>query len=311
MSKLNKEQEIQKGFALSLLDKIDNESTVHMALVRQVEAETNRNLVVYMSFLRHPAAAIVPEDSNFLETVFRSMDTNQFEGKLDLLIQSPGGSPTGAEQIILTCRSFSKHFRVLVDRTAMSAATLVAMGADAIAMTETAQLGPIDPQMILREEKQEVMRPAAAFVDAYTDLIGKTQGAIKAQEPPHPYLELLRRIDPTWIQVCLKARELSRTIAEEYLGRYMLKGRKKTTIKNTVERFMKEGEELSHGRAIRAEKAKKYGLKIQRLPATGPISEKVWELTERCQRYVQRKGFAKYFLCRSGALNVLMKKMTL
>src|SRR5207245_1721674 len=124
--------------------------------------------------------------------------------------------------------------------TAMSAGTLVAMGADSVVMTETAELGPIDPQMIVTGAEGQFLRPAAAFVDAYLDLIGKSQEAIKKGEPPHPYVELLRKLDPTWIQVCLKARELARTIAGEFLGRYMLRGKPRKEIEEAVERFMKE-----------------------------------------------------------------------
>jgi hypothetical protein len=311
MAQRRKKYDIARGFGSCVLDEINNEGTVHHRLVRDIEVETERNLVVYMSFLRHPAGSIVPEDSGLLETMLRSMDLAGYEERLDLLLESPGGSPIAAEQIIKTCRSYSKHLRVLVTGTAMSAATLVAMGADAIAMTKTAQLGPIDPQMVLVEAGRQVMRPAAAFVDAYIDLINKSQDAIMSGRPPHPYLELLRAMDPSWIQVCLKARDLSRTIAKEYLSRFILKGTPPETVQDVVDRFMKEGEELSHGRAIRADKARDYGLPVDDLPMRGRLGEKLWELSERCKDYVQKRGFAKYFLYRAGGLNVHAKPIKL
>lgn len=304
MAQRRKKYDIAKGFGSCVLDEINNQGTVHHRLVREIEAETKRNLVVYMSFLRHPAGSIVPEDSGLLETMLRSMDLAGYENRLDLLLESPGGSPTAAEQIIKTCRCYSKHFRVLVTGTAMSAATLVAMGADVVAMTKTAQLGPIDPQMVFVEARGQVMRPAAAFVDGYIDLINKCQDAIMSGRPPHPYLELLRAMDPSWIQVCLKARDLSQTIANEYLSRFILKGTPPQTIQEVVDKFMKEGEELSHGRAIRADKAREYGLPVDDLPMSGRLSENLWELSERCKNYVQKGKFVKYLLYRAGGLNV-------
>lgn len=252
-----------KGFALSLLDRIQNEGSVHHEVVRAVEAITQRNLICYTAFLRHPAGAIVQEDSQLVEHLLSSVNLTAYPETLDLLLHTPGGDPTAAERIVMTCRSYAKSLRVIVARSAMSAGTLVAMGADSILMTETAELGPIDPQMILTIGQEQALRPAAAFVDAYLDLIEKSQKAIAAGQPPHPYIELLRKMDPTWIQVCLKARELARTIAGEFLSQFMLNGRDKKEIEQTVERFMKEGELLSHGRIIRHAKAREYGLNVE------------------------------------------------
>lgn len=311
MAKRLKQKQTDKGFSLSLMDRIQNEGTIHHEAVSTVEAITKRNLVCYTAFLRHPASAIVQEDSQLIEHLLRSIDLRRYPDTLDLLLHTPGGDPTAAERIVMTCRSYVKSFRVIVPQTAMSAGTLVAMGADSIAMTETSELGPIDPQMIISSGQEQILRPAAAFVDAYLDLINKSQEAIKNGQPPHPYIELLRKFDPTWIQVCLKARELARTIAGEFLNKYMLRGKDKQVIEETVERFMKEGELLSHGRIIRYAKAQEYGLNIEVVPKATPLDNALWELHVRCENYVQARGLAKYLICRSGGLNVQVQRRSI
>lgn len=298
-----------KGFGLSLMDRIQNEGSIHHEAIRTVESITKRNLICYTAFLRHPASTIIQEDSQFIEHLLRSVDLKQYPDTLDLLLHTPGGDPTAAERIVMTCRAYAKSFRVIVPRTAMSAGTLVAMGSDLILMTETSELGPIDPQMIITSGQEQTLRPAAAFVDAYLELINKAQDAIKNNQPPHPYIELLRRMDPTWIQVCLKARELARTIAGEFLARYMLQGKTKEEIEQTVEYFMKEGELLSHGRVIRHAKALEYGLKAEIIPKGTPLDEALWELQTRCEYYVQSRNLAKYLVCRSGGINVQVQKL--
>jgi ATP-dependent protease ClpP protease subunit len=311
MAEQQKQPHTEKGFGLSIMDRIQNEGTIHHEAVRTVEDLTKRNLICYTAFLRHPASAIIQEDSQLIETLLRSLNLTQYPDTLDLLLHTPGGDPTAAERIVMTCRSYAKSFRVIVPQTAMSAGTLIAMGADSILMTETSEMGPIDPQMIITSGQEQMLRPAAAFVDAYLDLINKSQEAIKGGHPPHPYIELLRKVDPTWIQVCLKARELARTIAGEFLSRYMLKGKDKGTIDQTVERFMKEGELLSHGRIIRYTKAQEYGLNIDVIPKGTPLDNAVWELHVRCENYVQARGLAKYMVCRSGGLNVQVQRRAL
>ena len=173
-----------KRFGLNLMDKIQNEGSVHNQSIESVEALTKRNLVVYESFFSHPAGIIDDPDDNWIERLLTSVDLTKHKGTLDLLINSPGGNPTTAEKIILTCRSYADSFRVIVPSSAMSAATLIAMGSDAIVMTPTAEIGPIDPQMRMQTPQGPISRSAAAWVDAYRDLVNKMQQAIVNQQPP-------------------------------------------------------------------------------------------------------------------------------
>jgi ATP-dependent protease ClpP protease subunit len=300
-----------KGFGLRLMDEIQNEGAVHQELVARIESITQRNLVAYTSFSEHPAGIIAEPDDRLIETLLQSVDLSKYPDRLDLMMNSPGGSPTAAEKIVLTCRAYASSFRVLVPQSAMSAATMVAMGADSIVMPDTAELGPIDPQMVQQlPGGQATMRPAKAFIDAYLDLVNKTQEAIKGGHPPHPYIELLRKIDPPWVQVCVKARDLAKKIAIEFLTKWMLNGKNATEIVAVVDRFLAEGEEGSHGRAIRAEKAVTLGLeKVEVIDKGGDLWQAIWELHERCQQYVRSRGFAKYLLSRSGGINVRVQQL--
>lgn len=295
-----------KGFGLRLMDVMQNEGVVHHELIGQIEQLTQRNLISYTSFFQHPAGIIDDHDPRMIETLLKSIDLSRYPGTLDLMINSPGGSPTSAEKIVLTCRAYAGSFRVIVPQSAMSAATMVAMGADTIVLTPTSEIGPIDPQMVQRlPNGAVVLRSAKAHIDAYLELVGKTQAAIKSNEPPHPFLELLRRIDPPWIQECIKARQLAEKIAVEFLSRWMLSGKTDKEVQATVQRFVAEGDQGSHGRAIRAEKARDFGLLgLEVVQADDALWMPIWELHERCQRYVQSKGLAKYVAARNGGINV-------
>lgn len=300
-----------KGFGLRLMDQIQNEGAVHHELVARIESETSRNLLSYTSFCEHPAGIIGEPDERLIETLLQSVDLTRYPGTLDLMLNSPGGSPTAAEKIVLTCRAYATSFRVLVPQTAMSAATMIAMGADSIVMPSTAELGPIDPQMVQQlPGGQAILRPAKAFIDAYLELVNKTQDAIRNNEPPHPYIELLRKIDPPWVQVCVKARDLAKKIAIDFLSKWMLNGKDLAEVEAVVDRFLAEGEEGSHGRAIRPDKAVTMGLeKIERIDTGSELWKAVWELHERCQQYVRSRGFAKYLVARNGGINVRVQQL--
>ncbi|HEC92313.1 MAG TPA: hypothetical protein ENI51_04870, partial [Candidatus Atribacteria bacterium] len=293
-----------KGCGLRLLDSIQNEGSVHHNLINKIEEITKRNLICYVCNFPHPAGSISAEDAGWIEMVLKSVDLSKYDKKLDLLIHSPGGDPNGAERIIHTCRSYATSFRVIVAKTAMSAATLIAMGADEVLMSLTSELGPIDPQMIIGQPPNQTVRPAIAFIEAYQDLINKAQEAIKKGEAPYPYLELLRRMDPSWIQICLKARQLSKTIAKEYLSRYMLKEKGAGEIDKVIENFMKTGEEALHGRIIRADKVEEYGLKVKIEDINSELWNLIWEAVLRCENYLQQRRLAKYIVARSGGINI-------
>lgn len=72
-----------------------------------------------------------------------------FDGieKLDILLDSGGGNVEAAYQLITFLRRKCKQVRVIVPDWAKSAATLFALGADEILMSETAELGPLDAQI--------------------------------------------------------------------------------------------------------------------------------------------------------------------
>lgn len=296
---------MKKGFGLELLDTVQNEGLVHHKLIASVEQITKRNLVCYTSNFPHPAGAIMEQDDAMIETVLKSLSLEKYENKLDLMIHTRGGDPVAAHKIVETCRSYSSGFRVIVAKTAMSAGTLIAMGADCIVMRNTSELGPIDPQMLVRTPAGQIMRPASAYVNAYLDLINKAQQAIVDNKPAHPYLQQLAKMDPSWIQTCVRARDFARAIAQEYLKRYMLSSKAEPEIKEIVEKFIKTGEQRSHGFGIRPEKAKELGLTaIEIIDKQSNLEKLIWQLLVRTEIYVQTKRLAKYICSRTGGINV-------
>ena len=68
-------------------------------------------------------------------------------GRLDVLVHSPGGSPTATESIVNLLRSRFTSIRVIIPHTAKSAATMLALSGDEILLGDAAELGPIDPQL--------------------------------------------------------------------------------------------------------------------------------------------------------------------
>jgi hypothetical protein len=86
-----------------------------------------------------------------------------FEGTIDLILDTFGGSLDSAFKTMLYVSRFAKRLRVFVPRRAKSAGTLIAIGADELYMSPFAELGPLDTQ--IRDPRNPTDRVSA--LDCY------------------------------------------------------------------------------------------------------------------------------------------------
>ena len=111
-----------------------------------------------------------------------------------------------------------------------------------------------------------------------------------------------------FIQMCLKARALSETLAREYLTKYQLRRKPKKKVEEIVQVFLELGEQGTHGRPIRAARALEIGLNVKIEPKEGKLGQAIWELYCRCEHHVRSHNLSKYFLTSHGGINVQAKQ---
>lgn len=118
-------------------------------ILKEIEGITQSRVLVYFSVFK-PSIGIIDSDATIIEDLLRCK--NQYKPLL-LIINSPGGQAIAAEKILLVCEAYAKtiktNFYTLIPKSAKSAATIIALGADKILMSKTAELGAIDPQIIV------------------------------------------------------------------------------------------------------------------------------------------------------------------
>src|SRR5215472_93887 len=86
-----------------------------------------------------------------------------FDGTIDLILDTLGGSLDSAFKTVLFLSRFTKRLRVFVPRHAKSAGTLIAIGANELYMSPFAELGPLDTQ--IRDPRNPTDRVSA--LDCY------------------------------------------------------------------------------------------------------------------------------------------------
>ena len=143
------------------------------------------------------------------------------DGPLDVLLHSPGGSPTATESIVKLLRARFSPIRFIVPHTAKSAATMLALSGNEILLGEAAELGPIDPQLRFTTGQRPVNVPAQAAIDQFE------RANVEITENPDKmrvWLPILQQYGPSFLQECRNAISLSQTLATEWLRDYMFGG---------------------------------------------------------------------------------------
>lgn len=219
-------------------------------IIRKVEAITKRRTIAYFAAsVDSPAAFINDNDSIQIEDLLRI--PNEYSG-LDLILNTGGGIATSAERIINVCKTYVEksslaEFRVIVPKLAKSAATMVSLGADKILLCDNAELGPIDPQLILTGNNGlKFSKPSYLVFNAVKELFDKSNSIFGAKN--EKYLTFLRQYNYDIFMSAKNELGLSRDIAGKILNR---KKKKYSELKfDDFSIFTDPTKTLSHGRLI-------------------------------------------------------------
>jgi len=276
------------GAILKVLNETSGDFIFRQRIIQSIEQQRKRRLITYISNVDHPAVQIDLNDAHNLETCFRAPSDLR---PIDLMIHSPGGQAEAAERIINLARSYSGNdFRVIVPSYAKSAATIMDLGSDAVVMSDGSELGPIDPQIILRGPQGDMRRAAASFVEHRDELLTKIRDAIQRQEPFQGYMQMLAQVDGPFIKECERAINLSKEIARKWLKEHMLKGKTDAEVQRAVDEFSDPSRTLSHGRMIDYRQAKSAGIEVEYIPKEADLWEAFLELLFRSTTFLNMEA---------------------
>lgn len=241
------------------------------AMIKKLQDQTRRRLLCYVA---GPNALISRDDTmafvDLLHNVPESVD-------LDLLLHTPGGDIDAAEKLISMVRSRvgTATLRVVVPDYAKSAGTLMALGADLIVMSETSELGPIDPQIVLADGNGNMIQHSVhTYLDAYDECretLSKHPQDVVAQM-------MLQKLDPATVKLFQAVRERARVLAEKLLRQGTSGGQinwsKAASALLDTGRWQSHGQMISWSDALDAE----VGLPVEHLEASSTLWRDYWQL---------------------------------
>lgn len=186
------------------------------AIIKNIQARSGRRLICYVS---GSECAIERDDTvpfvDLLHNVPRGID-------LDLLLHTGGGDIDAAEKLIDMMRRTigTSTLRIIVPDFAKSAGTLMVLGADYVVMSDSSELGPIDPQIVLSDRNgNRIQHSVKSYLDAYdehTTTLQKEPGNIAAQI-------MIGKLDPATVKLFQAVLARAHRLAEDLLKRGMFR----------------------------------------------------------------------------------------
>lgn len=249
-------------------------------LQRIAELRGGRDVLVFAAdFSKHQA----PVSISYADLVpFFDQLSNLRGTKLDLILETPGGSGEVAEDMIRALRGRYEHIGVIVPGWAKSAGTIIAMSADEILMEPSSALGPIDAQI----GSQGKVFSAGALLEGLDKIkreVAETGVLNKA------YIPILQGISPGEIEHARNAQEFAKTLVTDCLVRYKFKywhthsstgqevtdDEKRRRAGEIADQLRDHARWLTHGRSIKLDDFAQMRLLMSDYAENAPLAEAI------------------------------------
>ncbi|MET3390623.1 hypothetical protein ABIC33_001246 [Variovorax sp. 1140] len=231
-------------------------------LIRDIEAETGRQLIVYHSDCNIGGVNIDHGDDVYMAELLNAAGP----GPVDLMIETNGGNTDATEKICSQLCNGARDLRVIVPRRAKSNGTVIALAGFQIVMGMESELGPIDP----------------AINDIPVEFI---LGAANAGQ----------QVDPVLLQAAIRALDQTKKLAGDLLAHRMLKGVDAKIIGDIIAKLAARSHYHSHGSVVNAEEATALGLKVLALKPDDQLWRKFCLLRAMFQHDCVQIGAGKLF----------------
>lgn len=185
--------------------------------------------------------------------------------KISLVLYTPGGNTAAAWRLVNLLRTFCDDLEVIVPSKALSAGTLISLGANRIVMTKQASLGPIDPSLngplnpsVPGGAPNHKAPVSVEAVQGFLDVVQEQLGVKDPAALATVWNKLSEQIHPLVLGQIFRSRSQIRTLAKRLL------------IHQGIDEEKREGiisflcsESGSHDHSINRREARSMGLNVE------------------------------------------------
>ena len=252
---------LEKGWNF---DQLAAERKIQLA---RIGALRDRDVLVYAADLDKGQT---PNSLDYSDLVPVQDQLSNLSGtKLDVVIETPGGSGEVVEDIVRLLHEKYQEVGFIVPGWAKSAGTIMVMAGDDILMEPSSALGPIDAQLI-HQGKQFSADALLEGIEKIKDEVDNTGALNKA------YIPILQGISPGELQSAENALKFAKTLVTEWLAKYKFKSwtdhsstglpvtdeERHTRAEEVAEKLCNHRGWLTHGRSLKIADLEKMRLTI-------------------------------------------------
>jgi Serine dehydrogenase proteinase len=238
------------------------------SIYRGIEAERETKVITFVTSDRPGMETqIAPDSVNIFVDLLDDIGPTT---KISLILHTNGGHTSAAWRIVNLIRTFCDELEVIIPLKAMSAGTLISLGADRLVMTKQAALGPIDPSLNhplapgvpFGPQLQRVpvsVEAVRGYLDAAKDDLGVKDPNVLATV----LIDLSNKIHPLVLGEIFRSRVQIRFLADKLIRRQVTDDEK---IKSIIDFLCADSG--SHDYTINRREAADMGLMIEK-PSAG------------------------------------------
>ena len=229
-----------------------------------IERDRNTKVLSFITSDRKGMETVIAQDciDPFVDLLEKIGPTK----RISLILHTNGGQTLAAWRLVNLIRIFCDELEVLIPLKALSAGTLISIGADRVVMTKQAALGPIDPsvnnplnpQAIVNGQSRQIpvsVENVRGYLDAARDELG-----IKGEQAlTSVLLNLTGHIHPLVLGEIFRSQMQIRFLAEKLLPRQVSDSNK---IKSIIDFLCADSG--SHDYTIDRREAAGLGLNVEK-----------------------------------------------
>lgn len=233
-------------------------------LYEKIEQDRDTKIVAYVTSDRAGAETQISPDC--MDIFVDVLDAIGPTHRISLLLHTNGGNTAAAWRLVNLIKTFCDEFEVLIPYKAMSAGTLISLGAHKIIMSKQATLGPIDPSLVhplgpqLTNGNQMARVPVSVeAVRGYLDAATKDIGIKDDRVLGEVLSGLADKVHPLVLGEIFRSRAQIRFLAEKLLNEHVAETEKRQAIIDFL--CANSG---SHDYTINRREAEALGLSVEK-----------------------------------------------
>jgi len=228
-----------------------------------IEKDRNTKIISYVTGDRKGMETIISSD--IIDIFVEHLDAIGPTPKISLILYTKGGDTSTAWRLINLLHIFCEELEVIIISKALSAGTLISLGANKIIMTKQAALGPIDPSInhplnpsVPGHQAHSKAPVSVEAIRGYLDEIQNQLGIKEPEQLSQIIMHLADKVHPLVLGQIFRTHSQIRSLAEKLLPRQVNDEKK---IKTIIDFLCAESG--SHDYTINRREAVKLGLNIE------------------------------------------------